>query len=468
MGERSQRRRFQVTRRRFLKVGGACAWSLTACRHSWGDESPVLLAGEGVTDITPPLEIELGGFHRPPGQERRVKGIRQPACARVLALSAAGSQSVICSLELTAVSDVFSNRLRNRIAEKTGVPSEHVRITCTHTHSMPGFCFMRQWGAIPEDFMRTVEDRTVEAACRAVDDLAPSELLVGKSTAVGGSHNRTTKSFKTEDQFDASSTDEDRWLDRTIHVLLFPRKGKRTLCWYHFSAHAVCYADEVAGPDWPGEVAARLREEEKLDPGFLQGHCGDVNPGDGSDWRGEIKQTVSAIYPALKTAIANVKPVKCLPLRSLRVPFRLPYDLDRFQSWLKMYRESPEKCTSGEWVDAGFAEDWYRGNVNRDLSQKDLPITLSTLSMGDVAMVFHPSELYTCYGLMIRRDSPFAHTLVVGYTDGIVGYLPDPKAYQAGEYAALTVPKILDYPPFHPDAGRQMTNAAIALLKRLS
>jgi len=457
-----------LSRRQFLKVGGAFAGSLALSRICWGEDGSAFLAGEGLADITPPLGIELGGFHRPPGQERRVRGIRQPACVRALALRAEGCQSIICSLELTAVGDAFSNRVRNRIAEKTGVPSEHVRITCTHTHSMPAFCFMRQWGAIAEDFMQTVEQRTVEAACQAMEDLAPSELLVGKSIAAGGSHNRTTKTFRTEDQFDSAATDEDRWLDRTIHVLLFPRKGKRTLCWYHISAHAVCYADELAGPDWPGEVAARLREEEKLDPGFLQGHCGDVNPGDGTDWRGEIKQTVSAIYPALKKAIASAVPVKCLPLRSARTECRLPYDMVRFQNWLKTYRESPEKCTSGEWVDAGFAEDWYRGNVNRDLSQTELPTTLSALSMGDVALVFHPSELYTCYGLMIRRDSQFPHTLVVGYTDGMVGYLPDPKAYEAGEYAALTVPKILDYPPFHPEAGRKMTNTALALLKRLS
>ncbi len=460
--------RCAVSRRQFLKIGAASAWTLACPQVLCGDGPSALLAGEGITDITPPLGIELGGFHRPPGQERRVKGIRQPACVRALALRDGEVQAIICSLEVAAVGDAFANRVRQRISEKTGVPGDHVRIAATHTHSMPAFCFMRQWGAIPEDFMRTVEERTVEAACRAIADLAPAELLVGTSTAVGGNHNRTTKNFKTEDQFDASATDEDRWLDRTIHVLLFPRKGKRTLCWYHFSAHAVCYADELAGPDWPGEVAVRLREEEGLDPGFLQGHCGDVNPGDGSDWRGEIKQTVSAIYPAVKKAIANVAPVKCRPLRSVRAGFRLPYDIALFQSWLESYRQSPEKCTSGPWVDAGFAEDWYRGNVNRDLSQKELPITLTALRLGDVAMMFHPSELYTCYGLMIRRDCGFPHTLVVGYTDGFVGYLPDPKAYQAGEYAAFVVPKIVDYPPFQPDAARGMASAAVKMLRGLN
>ena len=58
-----------------------------------------------------------------------------------------------------------------------------------------------------------------------------------------------------------------------------------------------------------------------------------------------------------------------------------------------------------------------------------------------------------------------ADTLVVGYADGVIGYLPDPNAYKAREYAAIVVPKIVDYPPFTPTAARQFTAAALALLK---
>ena len=41
-----------------------------------------LEAGEGVTEITPPMGVELAGFHRAPGNERRVTGIRQAAHVR--------------------------------------------------------------------------------------------------------------------------------------------------------------------------------------------------------------------------------------------------------------------------------------------------------------------------------------------------------------------------------------------------
>lgn len=458
----------KVPRRKLLTHSAATVAGVMLGHQSRGGPvSSGLLAGEGLVEITPPLGTELGGFHRRPGNERRVRGIRQRTLARTLVLQQGEIRAAICSLEVACVGREMANRIRAQVAQKTGIPAEHVRVTCTHTHSMPAFCFLRQWGGIPTEYMGTVERRTVEAAARAVEDLAPSELLVGISRAVGGNHNRTTRTFLTDEKFSPQATDATRWLDTMVHALLLPRAGKRTLCWYHFSAHAVCYADEEAGPDWPGEVAELVRQNEKLDPGFLQGHCGDVNPGNGKDWRGEIRQTVSAIYPAVKEAIAKAERVPCVPLRSLREEFRIPYDLDRFRGWLQRYRQDPKACASGEWVDAGFAEDWYRGNAGRDLNETHLPVSLSALRLGELAMLFHPTELYSFYGLAIRRDSPFRHTLVVGYTDDMVGYLPDPKAYEAGEYAALTVPKILDYPPYTPTAARQMTAAAAKLLARL-
>jgi hypothetical protein len=462
-----------LRRREFLAsmvaAGAAAGVMGTPVRSLGAPNEPGLLAGEGVVDITPPVGIEMGGFHRPPGQERRIQGIRGPTAVRALVLQMGTTQVAICSLDVAAVSDAMSARVRSEVARQAGIPAENVRVAATHTHSMPGFCYLRQWGAIPKEFMALVERRTVEAVRRAKADLAPAEFALGKARVTGGNHNRTVKSCKTDEQFTKDSTDDERWLDTMLQALLFYRPGsKRTLLWYHFSAHAVCFADELAGPDWPGMVAELVRAGEKLDPSFLQGHCGDVNPGDGSDWRGEANQTIKAIYPALKQAIAAARPVPVDCLRTLRESFRMPLDMGLFKTWLERYKKDPKQCTGGEWVDAGFAEDWYRGNASRDVTDTHLPITMSALQLGPVAMLFHPSELYTCYGLAIRRDSPLAHTLVVGYTDGIIGYLADPKAYKAGEYAATTVPKILDYPPFTPNAARQFTAAATAMLRKVA
>jgi len=463
----------RLRRREFLGTiarGSAAAGLALSARSGFAaSQGPGLEVGEGVVDTTPPLGIEMGGFHRQPGNERRIRAIRQSTAARALVLKNGDTKAAILSLDLCAVPDDVAGRMQKSIAAQTGIPAENIRICCTHTHSMPAFCYTRQWGAVPENYMATVEKLAAEAVLRAQADLAPAELYLGKSRAEGANFNRTTKTWKTDAEFTSDSTDDQRWLDTMLHVMRFQRAGpKRDLVWYHFSAHAVCFADEEAGPDWPGMVAQRAAQEFQLTPSYLQGHAGDVNPGDGTPWRGDAEETTKGAFDAFSKALEGAKKVEVDQLQASTETFGVPLDMELFKNWLARYQEDPAKCTGGEWVDAGFAKDWFEGNHDRELSQTHLPITLSALRLGELALVFHPAELYSYYGLAIRRDSPFADTIVVGYTDGIIGYLPDPNAYKAGEYAAMTVPKILDFPPFVPTAAREMTAATVALLNKVA
>ena len=425
--------------------------------------------GEGTVDTTPPLGIEMAGFHREPGNERRITGIRRPTAVRALVLKHGDTRAAIVSADICAVSPEFAAQVQRRVSDRVGIPASGVRVMATHTHSMPSFRFCRQWGAIPPDYMAKVQDDIVEAVALAQADLAPAELRVGNARVVGGNFNRTTPTWKTDEQFDHQATDADRWLDTMLHVLLFERAAdKQDLLWYHFSAHPVCYTDDNAGPDWPGLVTERVKNEQNLVPSFLQGHCGDVNPGDGNPWLGVPEKVAEAVHAGIKRALDEAKPVKVDLLRFKTARIQLPLDIPLFLARLEQYQKDPSKCTSGSYVDARFAADWAESAARWDPNRTTVAASICALQMGSVGMLFHPAELYSCYGLSIRRDSPLEKTLVVGYTDDCIGYLPDPNAYKAGEYAALTVPGILDLPPFTPEAGRQLTAAAVGLLREVA
>ena len=462
-----------VSRRTFLQQSvvssGVAALALQHTPLFAAQSSPGLRVGEGVVDTTPPTGIELAGFHRSPGNERLITGIRQPTAARAIVLESGKTKFVIVSLDIIAVSRSFADDVRKEISAAIKVPAEHVRICATHTHSMPTFCYLRQWGKIPEDYLEKTKQSIVQAAKLAHDDLAPAELHLGSSSAKGANFNRTASEWKTDREFDKSATDDQRWLDTQLHVLRFDRSaGKPPVLWYHFSAHPVCYTDGLAGPDWVGGVAARVCESEKITPGFLQGHIGDVNPGDGTPWIGDPTETVSAVYDAFRRALAAAKPVAVNEVRAATSEFKVPLDMERLKQELEAYQKNPDECASGPWVDAPFAADWFAAAQKWDLSQQSWPTPISALQLGPLGMLFHSTELYSYYGLAIRHASPFENTLVVSYADDMVGYVTDPKAYDAGEYAAITVPKILGIPPFTKDAGREFTAAAGKLLKSLT
>ncbi len=329
----------RMDRRGFLLSATSAGVALASSGFA-ADPASSLLAGEGTADITPPLGIEMGGFHRAPGNERRIKAIRQPPAARALVLEMDGAQVAVCSLDVPTVGQDMAARIQAEVGRTTGIPAENVRICTTHTHSMPAFNFLRQWGALPKDFMAVVERKTVEAVAKAKAD-SPLRSPSRQGARPG------RQSQPDHEEFQDRRTVR-RGLDRRraagsiqCSVLLFRRPGQRTLCWYHFSAHAVCFADESAGPDWPGMVAELVSKNEKLQPSFLQGHCGDVNPGDGRDWRGEANQTTAAIYP-LKKAIAEAALVKVDCLKTVRKEFRVPLDMALFKSWRDRYQADPK------------------------------------------------------------------------------------------------------------------------------
>ena len=427
-------------------------------------------AGEGRVDISPPVGITMGGFHYSPAKPRCITGIRQPAGARALVLRLGRSQAAVISLDMLNVTREFTQRVQRRVARATDIPPAHVRVCATHSHSMPSIAFNRHWGDQHPAYFAEVEDKIVRAVQLAKADLAPSELSVGRTRATGANFNRTVPKWKTDDEFTRESTDADRWLDSSLHVLHFARTSpKRNLLWYHFSAHPVCFTDTLAGPDWPG-VVERLAGVEGLPaPSFLQGHVGDVNPGHGTPWLGKADETAAAVLRAIRSAMDQAQRVPLSELRVVSREFQLPLDLALFQDQIARYRSDPSKCTGGEWVDAAFAKDWFDTFATKwNLKQSRLPTPLSVLRLGDLGLLFHSAELYSYYGLAIRRDSPLPHTLVVGYADGYVGYLPDPRAYEAKEYAAIVVPKILNFPPFKSTAARELTGAAVNLLKQAS
>ncbi|HEY1785326.1 MAG TPA: neutral/alkaline non-lysosomal ceramidase N-terminal domain-containing protein [Pirellulales bacterium] len=432
-------------------------------------DGPQLMAGEGVVDVTPPLGIELAGFHRPPDKPRVATSIRQPSTVRALVLALGDVQAAIVSIDMLGVSADFARHVQAAVAEKTGIPANHVHISATHSHSMPTLKPLRQWGRVSPEYLAKVEADTLRAVQMAKDDLAPAELLLGKARSEGGNFNRTRDAWKTDRDFDAASTDGERWLDMTLTALRFRRPGRqRDLLWYHYSAHPVCYADEAAGPDWPGIVATLMQQSHGMVPSFIQGNAGDVNPGIAKGFAlAKAEPTADAIHKALVAAVEAAQPVAVDRLAVVATHVDLPLDRARLADQLARYRANPAECNQGEWVDAAFSADWFAAAQKWDPSITTLRVPLAAMQLGPLGLLFHPSELYSYYGLAIRRGSPFQETLGIGYTDDFIGYIPDPEAFVAGEYAALVVPKLVDLPPYSTEAGRVLTKAAIALLNQL-
>jgi hypothetical protein len=84
---------------------------------------------------------------------------------------------------------------------------------------------------------------------------------------------------------------------------------------------------------------------------------------------------------------------------------------------------------------------------------------VQVITMGDaVAWVSMPGELFVELGMAIKKASPFHYTLIAELANGSIGYIPNRKAYNEGNYEPESA-------RCAAGSGEALVEAAIRLLK---
>ena len=82
----------------------------------------------------------------------------------------------------------------------------------------------------------------------------------------------------------------------------------------------------------------------------------------------------------------------------------------------------------------------YRDLVRR--RDEPLRAELQTLALGDIAVAAVPFELFCQPGRALAETSPFARTLVLGYANDYLGYLPATE--DLDRITSLSLDEVLD------------------------
>jgi hypothetical protein len=96
---------------------------------------------------------------------------------------------------------------------------------------------------------------------------------------------------------------------------------------------------------------------------------------------------------------------------------------------------------------------------------------VQALKLGPLAVVALPGEVFSSFGGAIKRGSPFPapRTLVAGWSNDNVGYIPDADAYPLGGYEVDLASRYYGQPAgWAREAGEALVAAAGRLLGRLS
>jgi len=415
-------------------------------------------AGFGIQKITPPRHVALAGYGLKPS--RTAEAVLDDLFVRALVFEAAGRRAVLCTVDLIGLNAAFAINVRARIKKELGIPSEHVLISATHSHSSPTGVFFRQWGALDPEYIRSVQQRTEEAILEAVGRLQDGELGYGEIQAPGHAVNRVRK---------------DGPVDHTLRLLAVRDSGgaRPRLLAANFALHPVCMQTDtrIVTADFPGKLVRCLEKDlPGLRAAFFQGALGDINPenlfGGAEVFATHGRELAERSKQALETIAYGVAPV----LAGESAVCELPLDLESARREAHAYLFQGRIPKAHEWIaQSSLLREWAVETLG--LLASNPPATLAcevqVLRLGDVAVVGLPGEMYTLVGQGIRARSPFKHTIVIGFANGNIGYIADPRDYAEETYAALMTPKIMGYPPFQPHAWETVVNTSAAALERV-
>ena len=88
---------------------------------------------------------------------------------------------------------------------------------------------------------------------------------------------------------------------------------------------------------------------------------------------------------------------------------------------------------------------------------------MQAIRIGGTAFVSQPSESFAELGLRIKEETWPLDTVVVGYANGMLGYLPTREAFRRGGYEATYGPPSC----LAADAGERLADAAVRLVRSM-
>jgi len=437
-----------------------------------------LHAGVASADTTPQPGLNLTGYAVREGPS---KAVDEPLVLTVLALREDDSTVLIVAADLCVIDVASALEWRRACARGAGIAEAAVLVNVSHSHSSPGI------GKYPEldppdqlalraEYWRTFLVSAEDAARRAVASLEPARIAVGWGECRGNINRRQ----KAPDGGVVIGENPSGPCDPSVGVLRVDRMdGGPLAVAFRYSCHTVTLGPKtnMISPDFAGPARRLVASALGCTPLFLQGCAGNINPATGigqdaddsplvNEDKNRLGQMLGAevvkVAQSLRThrrraspvfvesvgrywlyeyepcpevrqgPVAAVETVLSLPL----VPFPPVVEVEEERSgWAEKLRLAREEGGT-EWSVSPIIrfDHWAAGRLQ---AAKDGPTPLTItfplqiLTVGDFKILGIPFEVMAETGIALREEFG-PDTFVLGYSNGIVSYLPTPLIAEEG------------------------------------
>jgi hypothetical protein len=446
--------------------------------------SPPLEVGLATRDITPPVGYRMAGYF----YERRSTATHDPLHAKAIVFRQGDARFAWVTCDLCQTSPEVVDQAREAASQKTGIPPDHIVVTSTHTHTGPDYfgpladhlhhlATLAHDGADPArtvDYPALLATRIAEAIVEADEKRAPADIRVTAAQQDGLAFNRRyvmtdgTVAWN-PGKLNPKIVKPAGPIDPQIQYLWVTRPAATQPA--AVVTNFACHPDTVGGTQFSADYAYFLEQGLRKVLGndvtsiFAQGTCGNINHVDVTTDRkqggfDEAERIGSALARGAKPQAATTRPAArpSLAVATTRVGLPLqqytPEEIANARSLFAKIQDRKLPFLVG--VKATKIVRIYDRHGGRPISARVQAVRLAD----DTAIVFLPTEVFDEFGLEIKRQSPFAHTLVVELANESFGYIPTKTAFDEGAYEPTNS-------TIQPGGGERLTDAAIALLRTL-
>jgi hypothetical protein len=402
---------------------------------------PELMIGAAQVEITPPVGGPLSGYN-----ERREgsTGVHDPLFAKALVARRGDESLAILSLDLVSVELSFTDRVREGIRERLGIPPERVLVAATHTHSGPA-CFL--WPACPPDtpidagYVAGLSGKVVGVAEAAAQRMAEGRMGSGAGAVPEVGKNR--------DELDGP-------MDPQLGVLYFTdSRGAPLGAVLNYACHPTVMGPDnlLISADFPGYACRAV--ERGLGPGvvvlYTNGALGDVGTRLVRRSRSfeEAERLGTIVGSEALNTIRKIEETSAdVELfgdrrRFLAPPRKFPalsearQTLDEAE---RLYEAAVRK--GGPPGPIRAAEAWVEGagelvRTIQERTPRAMTAEVQVLGLGPNLLVGLPGEPFVEIGHRIKERMGPGRTLVLGCANDYLGYILtrqdcEKKVYEAG------------------------------------
>ncbi len=441
--------------------------------------SGVFKAGIGIANITPDGSVPMQGFGNE--DQHMSNGFASYIYAYCLAVQDGdGNTAMVISVDICAVFAAQCTTLRNNINLATGVPVDNILITSIHQHSAPS-----PGAGVYSTFF---SDCVVEAACDAMDDLAPCELytntvqteslnFVRNYLMSDGTHSHHGTYFSPYAAVRPVAHESEA--DRSLQLLKFVREGQTTakgkeakdiiVANFATHPHSGSASDSFTiHADAPGIFRDEVGTTLDCHVMYINGAGGNIDQTstiEGENIYSDYKQRGQALAHYAIQAESSYTKVNAGKVQTSVITYTAENDhsMDHlleeataiYNHWLEynMPETAMKLATSGQIHEFRHAEAIVAKAKEGPTRDIDIPV----ISFGDIGITGGPYEMFDTNGMQIKEAAPMAMTIICNMANGSIGYVPSQLGYDNGGYST-------DITRLAPGSGEKLAQVMIDTL----